>query len=129
MRIESPDYVVLLAKQMRRNPTPAEDELWERLRRKALGGHKFHRQFPIGRYILDFYCPAASLAIEVGGSAHENERQQLLDWERTKLLGILGIRVLRFSNDEVLTGIGSVLSAISVAIDSQTYPSHSGGEG
>jgi very-short-patch-repair endonuclease len=100
-----------LAKQMRHAPTPAEDVLWQKLRRHALGGIKFRRQHAIDRFIVDFYCATANLVVEVDGSIHEYTveedavRQQFLE-------DVHGLTVLRFSNGDVLGNINSVLEVI-----------------
>ena len=84
-----------LARQMRRRPTPAEDLLWKRLRGCQLARFKFYRQHPIDRFIVDFYCPAAALVVEVDGDVH---RQQVeADQEREQVLSELGFRVIRFA--------------------------------
>ena len=66
--------------------TDAESRLWYSLRRHGLNGYKFRRQHPFGPYILDFYCAAARLAIEVDGGQHFEESQQMADTERTRHL-------------------------------------------
>jgi len=58
------------ARYLRKNATPAEQKLWRHLRNREIAGYKFRRQHPVGPYVLDFYCPAARLAIEVDGSGH-----------------------------------------------------------
>jgi very-short-patch-repair endonuclease len=107
--------IEVAARQMRREPTAAEDRLWEAVRNRRLGGLKFRRQVAMGRFVLDLYCPAARLAIEVDGSVHD--AQAVRDAERTEHLNARGIRVLRFRNDEVLGDLPSVLAAIAEAAD------------
>jgi very-short-patch-repair endonuclease len=82
------------------------------LQRGQLGGLSFRRQHPIGRYIVDFYCPAIRLAIEVDGGQHNNIHRQLSDQQRTKLLGNKGIKVLHFWNNEILENIEGVWEVI-----------------
>ncbi len=87
------------AGEMRRGPTAAEAALWERLREKQTG-FVFHRQSVRRGYILDFYCPQLKLAIEIDGSVHS--LQCLADAQRDRALRERGIKVLRFTNREVL---------------------------
>jgi very-short-patch-repair endonuclease len=96
--------------QLRSTPTDAEIRLWSRLRRKQLDGLRFRRQQPIGPYIVDFFCPAAKLVIEVDGGQHamlENE-----DAWRTRWLEARGYRVVRFWNNEVLANTNGVILVI-----------------
>jgi len=95
---------------LRINQTKAEGYLWRRLRGKRLDGFKFYRQFSIGNFILDFYCPKSNLAVEVDGGQHVNNRGY--DRDRTKSLSADGIKVLRFWNNEVLMNIDGVLHEI-----------------
>jgi very-short-patch-repair endonuclease len=87
-----------LGRDLRRSSTEAEARLWSRLRARQLAGAKFRRQHQMGRFVLDFYCPNARLAVEVDGGHHYEEAQAAYDAERTEVLKALGIRVLRFSN-------------------------------
>jgi len=89
--------------------TPSEKILWERIRRKSLGT-EFHRQVPILNYIVDFYCHEIGLAIEIDGSIHDPNF--LEDAERQGKMEILGIRFLRFTNDEVLSDLTVVVDKI-----------------
>jgi very-short-patch-repair endonuclease len=89
----------------RKSQTDAESKLWKILRNKQLKGLKFFRQYSVGKYILDFYCPKIRLAIEVDGGQHaENE----YDEKRTAYLKRCNIMVLRFWNNEVLNNIEGV---------------------
>ena len=100
----------LLAREMRREPTAAENHLWQRLRKEQVLGFKFRRQYTIDRFIVDFYCTDAWLVIEVDGIIHEElaEADQL----RTEILESLGLRVLRFTNGEVLQQTDGVVERI-----------------
>ena len=100
------------ARKLRKNSTKAEKRLWMLLRRKALQGIKFYRQYPIGYYIVDFYCPKHNLVIEIDGGIHNNQEQQEYDQERQNHLEGTGLSVLRFSNEEVLTQIHRVAQCI-----------------
>jgi very-short-patch-repair endonuclease len=94
---------------MRKEPTLAEDLLWQRLRAFRLCGH-FRRQHSIDRFIVDFYCPGTGLIIEVDGEVH---RQQVeADQEREQVLAELGFRVIRFTNAQVLGQTDQVLQQI-----------------
>ena len=87
------------ARRLRAEMTKVEWKLWSRLSRRQLAGFKFRRQAPIGPYVVDFYCPALRLVIEVDGPHHDET--ELEDAERDRWLKARGYRVLRFSADEV----------------------------
>ena len=107
-----------ICRQLRNNPTKAEIILWESLRKKKIFGKKFLRQYPFfhditGResfFVGDFYCHEEKLIIELDGKYHKYRLKE--DEERTKILNHLGLRVIRFTNDEVIKNIGYVLSEI-----------------
>ena len=98
------------ARHLRRNMTPAEQKLWEALKAKKLGGLKFRAQHPVGPFILDFYCPARKLVVELDGEVHEEQADY--DESRTQQLENYGHRVIRFRNEEVLEDLPSVLERI-----------------
>ncbi len=99
-----------LSRSNRKSQTDVEKMLWLNLRNKQLNGYKFRRQFPILHYILDFYCLDKKLAVELDGSQHfEN---LAYDIQRTKDLQKLGIRVIRFLDNEVLQNLNGVLEKI-----------------
>jgi very-short-patch-repair endonuclease len=105
--------IISYARQLRKNQTKAEKYLWSILRGRKFHGYKFRRQHPISKlFILDFYCFEKKLAIELDGAQHQEELQKQLDEERTKYLDLLGIRVIRFSNEEVLLSTSNVLKRI-----------------
>ncbi|MEK7682216.1 MAG: endonuclease domain-containing protein, partial [Chloroflexota bacterium] len=106
-----------LARQMRREPTPAEELLWRRLRGRKLQGLKFRRQHPLERFILDFYCPDVRLAVEVDGPVHQYSREE--DNLRAEFLASQGIRILRFSNEVVLDSTDKVIQTIADAATAQ----------
>ena len=87
------------ARSMRHFATREEEKLWRWLRNRRFGNHKFRRQYPIGRYVIDFYCDALKLAIEIDGRQHE--MQWAYDERRTLELQGYGITVLRFTNVQV----------------------------
>jgi very-short-patch-repair endonuclease len=98
------------AKELRRNLTKPEKILWNHLRKKQQNGMYFRRQHPYGIYILDFYCFKANLAIEVDGDIHLYRKEY--DEERTRYLESSGLKVLRFSNEEVENQIEFVINEI-----------------
>ena len=100
-----------LAKRLRNNLTEAEQCLWKRLRLKHLG-YVFYRQKPVGDYIVDFYCPKAKLVIEIDGSHHLVGETIEYDRIRDDYLSSLGLRVMRFSNIEVLRNTDNVAETI-----------------
>lgn len=100
------------AKALRRSSTEAEQKLWQELRNKKLNGLKFRRQHPIDKWIADFYCHEKKLVIELDGVVHNDKEIIEYDENRTKDLKELGMHVVRFRNDEVLTNVGNVLKSI-----------------
>ena len=108
--------VKTFAKQLRADRTEAEALLWERLRRKALGGFRFRQQHPIGTYIADFYCNEAGLVVELDGSYHFSTEQIERDRMRDEAMRAHGLRILRISNDEVIENIETTLSKINRAL-------------
>jgi len=97
------------AKELRREMTPAEKILWEELRANKLGVH-FRRQQVIQGFIVDFYCHQAGLVVEVDGDIHD--LQKVEDERREKVLSALGLRVVRFGNDEVMRNLSAVVGKI-----------------
>lgn len=101
-----------LASRMRKNPTQAEKAMWTILREFRKSGFLFRRQHPIEFYIADFYCHKLKLVIEVDGAVHYDKDVQLHDDGRTGEMGRFGIKVIRFTNDQVLNDRNSVLKEI-----------------
>jgi len=99
-------------RSLRRDSTDAEQRLWRVLRDRRLAGVKFRRQHPVGRYVLDFYCPALRLAIELDGGQHFEPQEIRRDAARTAYLEALGIRVLRFTDRELFGEADGVLETI-----------------
>ncbi|HEX8064305.1 MAG TPA: DUF559 domain-containing protein [Allosphingosinicella sp.] len=97
-----------IARRLRANQTEAEERLWYYLRARRLEGEKFVRQFQIDRYLADFACRAARLAVELDGGQHNAER----DSARTEIIETHGYRVLRFWNHDVLGDTYGILNAI-----------------
>ncbi len=100
------------ARLLRINMTDAEQVLWHRIRRKQIQGVQFYRQKPLLTFIVDFYCPAAKLVIELDGSQHFEAEHQAKDQDRDAALAGLGLRVLRFDNRQVLLETDAVLAVI-----------------
>ena len=100
------------ARRLRKNMTPGEVKLWQRLKRKQLLGYDFDRQRPIDQFIVDFYCKQLMLAIEIDGSSHDSEAAQAKDRKRQARLEALGVRFLRFREAEVHRDIEAVVEAI-----------------
>ena len=109
-------------RQLRKNSTPAEAVLWEALRGSRLHGRKFRRQHSVGPYILDFYCSAEKLAVEVDGDDHFTADGAANDVERTAFLQTHQIRVVRFANEEVIQHVDEVLEKISRCFTSPPCP-------
>ena len=104
------------ARQLRRALTPAERRLWQHLRRGQLNSYEFRRQHPMGRFIVDFYCPEVKLVIEVDGDTHAD--QLAYDTERSRWLEQQKrCRVIRFTNDEIHHNLTAVLEAIVAALN------------
>lgn len=103
-------------RQLRRRSTFAEKLLWRSLRNRNFAGFKFRRQYSVGYFVLDFYCPELKLAIEVDGYSHESEAAKKYDAERQEIIEVYGIRFLRITDDEVHENIERVLEKISMEI-------------
>ncbi|MBD2110227.1 MULTISPECIES: DUF559 domain-containing protein [Cyanophyceae] len=106
------------ARELRQNLTPAETRLWKALRGRQLNGLRFRCQHPVGRFIVDFYCPSCKLVIEVDGSVHN--QQEAYDKARTEHLQDFGYCVLRFSNAEVVNNLAVVLDRIAQVAESRS---------
>ena len=113
-----------LAEQMRREMTPSEKRLWERLRANRLNGLAFRRQQVIGGFIADFYCRAARLVIECDGRVHAAQAEY--DRERDRIIAAYNLRVLRFTNDQITHHLPTVLThiiqAANIAATSEALP-------
>jgi len=100
------------ARQLRRKMTDTESVLWYHLKNRNLNNLKFRRQVPKGPYILDFYCPEKNLVIEVDGGQHFSKKHINHDRERTAFLQKHQLFILRYSNNDILKNIDSVLQDI-----------------
>ncbi len=116
-----------IAREFRTTPTLSEKRLWEALRDRRLGGEKFRRQQQIGPFIVDFFCPAQRLIVEVDGAVHDTQREH--DAERQRLLEASGYRIVRVSARDVETDMPSVLSLIATCFVRHHSPSPLDGEG
>ena len=105
--------LVTLARELRERQTPAEALLWKLLRNRQLLGFKFRQQHQFGDYIADFYCHQARLVIECDGSVHDLHEQWHHDQNRQAYMIAEGLRVVRFTNDQILNDIEKVLEEIS----------------
>ncbi|MGD0026193.1 MAG: endonuclease domain-containing protein [Xanthobacteraceae bacterium] len=103
------------ARRLRRNQTDAERKLWFVLRDRRLGGWKFRRQFPIDRFVVDFFCADAHLIIELDGGQHAVRTDA--DASRTRILEAMGYFVLRFWNNDVMRNIDGVVEEIMAALE------------
>ena len=116
------DVALARRRALRRTSTDAERVLWSQLRAKRFESVKFRRQHPCGPYILDFYCPARQLAVELDGGQHFEPSVQAYDERRTNYLRRRAIKLLRFSNDLVFTELHAVLEAIALALRAGPSP-------
>jgi len=98
------------AKLLRENMTEYESILWERLKGKQIDGFRFRRQHPIDFFIADFYCHQARLVVEIDGGIHEKKKEY--DEGRTAEMEKFGIKVIRFSNDQIISNLDYVVSII-----------------
>ena len=102
--------LIARAKELRRNQTPAEKKLWQGyLRTFPL---RILRQRPIDHFIVDFYCAALKLVIEIDGESHFTDEGKVYDFKRTQILEGYGLRVIRFTNDEVMNNFEGVCQKI-----------------
>ncbi len=109
--------------ELRRNQTKAEKILWAHLRNRQFYGMKFFRQYSIGPYILDFYCPTMKLAEELDGGQHNQCESKEYDAARSEYLKAQGIDVTRFWNHEVWLDTQSVLAGLALKVTPLNPPS------
>ena len=108
-------YLKQYRRDLRKNLTPAEATLWLALKNKQIDGRRFRRQFSIGNYIVDFYCPAEKLIIELDGAQHFTNSGSNADSERDEYFVSLGLTVIRFENKEVYKNMEGVIDEIKKA--------------
>jgi very-short-patch-repair endonuclease len=117
-----PEHLKEYAQENRENPTEAEQLLWERLCRSQLGV-EFWRQHSEAGYIVDFYCKEVRLAVEVDGGYHKRSAQQRdYDEKREQALKRCGLRILRFTNEEVFESLDSVVWRIKGSLRRGRFP-------
>ena len=102
------------SRSLRRDPTPAERKLWYEFLRDL--PQKFTRQKPLGSYIADFYCSQRRLVIEIDGDSHFTDQGERYDERRSAVLQSLGLRVIRFNNNEVMNQFEAVCQRIENAL-------------
>jgi len=110
------------AKDLRKNMTNAEKELWYKFLRA--NETKRYRQRPIDNYIVDFYCPSAQLVIEIDGDTHYTDQAKIHDEKRTKQLESYGLRIIRFTNTQVYENLDDVCTQIQKHLDNKTKKFH-----
>ncbi|WP_291847474.1 DUF559 domain-containing protein [Bradyrhizobium sp.] len=104
------------ARALRKNSTDAERLLWAALRDHRLNGASFRRQVPIQNFIADFVCHAAKLVVELDGGQHFSDRAEKRDATRSAVIEAQGFKVLRFSNQDVMTNRAGVVETIASAV-------------
>ncbi|OGE78187.1 MAG: hypothetical protein A2751_03445 [Candidatus Doudnabacteria bacterium RIFCSPHIGHO2_01_FULL_46_14] len=109
--------------KLRTDMPPAERILWGHLKNKSVLGVKFRRQYSVGKYIVDFYCPLLKLAIEIDGDSHFDDNSARLDKDRQAYIQSFGIKFLRFTNQEIYKNLEAVLEEIETAIKTSPNPS------
>lgn len=109
-------------RELRRNQTDAEKAFWQQVRNQQFYGLKFFRQYSVGSYILDFYCPAIRLAVELDGGQHNLPDGMEYDEVRTAFLEGHRILVVRFWNHDVLSNIEGVLEKLSEKVNPSQPP-------
>jgi very-short-patch-repair endonuclease len=100
------------SRRLRKEMTDAERVLWSRIRGKQLKGLQVYRQKPVGRFVVDFYCPKAKLVIELDGGQHYTEDLKAKDEMRDRYMMAQGLKTLRFSDKEVFENLTGVLEEI-----------------
>ena len=105
------------ARKLRKNSTKSEIILWHYLKGKQIGGVDFHRQKPIGSYILDFFCPSVHLGIELDGYTHKCNEVARRDARKERQMMSYRIKIIRFWNDDVYYDLDNVLRVIEQTVD------------
>lgn len=107
--------------KLRNTPTATEQILWKTLKQSQLGV-RFRRQHGVGKYVVDFYAPSIKLGIELDGDSHFQAGKQKRDEQRDKVIQSYGVKVLRFTDTQVLQELESVVQVIKQCIDSKGNP-------
>ena len=97
---------------LRKNMPKSEVLLWTKLKNNQIHGERFLRQYGVGQYILDFYCPRLKLAIEVDGESHYTSGAEEYDKDRQKYIEAYGIQFLRFTNPDICENLDGVCQMI-----------------
>jgi very-short-patch-repair endonuclease len=118
-----------LRKNLRHNMPKAEIILWSKIKNKQINNCKFRRQYSIGNFIVDFYCPEYNMVIEIDGDSHyTDEAAKQYDRNRQKYIEKLGLKVLRFTNLDIYHNLFEVLNIISKSTRPPLAPPSQGGE-
>jgi very-short-patch-repair endonuclease len=112
--------LITRARELRTNLTEPEARMWYQCLKQL--PHRFRRQRPFGPYIVDFYCAAQRLVIEIDGESHATADALAYDAERTAFLHGLGLRVIRFSNHDVITNLEGVFERLQAALGPPSVP-------
>ncbi|MCM8816529.1 MAG: endonuclease domain-containing protein [Candidatus Omnitrophica bacterium] len=112
MKIHYDTRLKKFSRKLRKNMTDAERFFWSKVRNKQLQGYQFYRQRPIGKFIVDFYCPKAKLVVEIDGGQHYSDDGIKMDKTRDKFLAGYGLRILRFSDREIFENIEGVIEKV-----------------
>ena len=100
------------ARELRKNLTPQERKMWQLFRNHGFLGYEIRRQYPIGRYIVDFICRSKKIIIEIDGGQHNREENLVYDKERTEYLNSIGYQVIRFWNNDIDNKFDNVYSEL-----------------
>jgi len=111
-KIHNEKRLKAVRRDLRNNAMPAEARLWECLKQRRLQGRKFRRQHSIGAYVVDFYCPAEKLVVELDGAPHQDALRRVYDAERASYLVEQGLQIVRFDNRTVFEDLDTVLEGI-----------------
>ncbi len=105
-----------IAREFRKNPTRAENILWNAIKRDQISGYRFRRQYVVAGFIIDFYCPKLRLGIEVDGEIHNLDSNKIKDLERENIINQYNINIIRFTNKEIENRILTVLNNLKTKI-------------
>ncbi len=111
-----------LRQKLRKDLAPQERIIWNLVRNRKIQGLKFFRQYGVGDYILDFYCPEIRFSIEIDGGQHSEAENKINDQKRTEYLNSLNIIVIRFWNNEITSNLEGVYEKIIQTINTITPP-------
>jgi very-short-patch-repair endonuclease len=125
VRKTSPELVES-ARYLRQHQTAAEERLWEAIRGQRTFPHRVRRQHAVGSFVLDFWIPAARLAIEIDGNIHDIPEVAAQDAERAALIEVFGISLVRFRNEDVLDDLDQVLNTITALVHDRVRESGTG---